>query len=107
MSGTQEVIPTLPAHNHVGLSVNGCLHQDLVHVFYFFFIAVTNNAWISLEVYTCDDKNSLFFWGVQGSLYIVVFVFNFWPHPYSMWDLGSLTKYRTLTLCIGRQSLNP
>ena len=38
------------------------------------------------------------------TILLLVYVLVFWSR--GMWDLSSLTRHRTYTLCIGRRSLN-
>ena len=79
VSGTQEVIPPFQLPTML-VSVSMAVYTKILYMFfYFFFIAITNNAWISLEVYTCDDKNSLFS-GVCRVLYILLFLFLIFGH---------------------------
>ena len=41
-----------------------------------------------------------------ADIFLFLYIKKSWPHPHDMWDLSSPTRDRTLTPCIGRQSLN-
>ena len=78
VSGTQEVIQPFQLPTTL-VSVSMAIFTKILYMFYFFFIAITNNAWTSLEVCTCDDKDSLFS-GVCSVLYILLILFLIFGH---------------------------